>query len=71
MPNVQANKAETLLTTREAALYLRISKSWLDQGRSQGTGPAFHRVGGAIRYQKRDLDAWLVSCRVEPAQGAI
>ncbi len=49
-----------LLTMSEAAAYLGISKSTLAHHRSAGqpTPPAI-RIGGAVRYRTRDIDAWL------------
>ncbi len=67
MSKVQESKAADLLTAAEAAAYIRMSKSWLDQGRVQGKGPDFHRVGGAIRYRRSDLDAFLWANRVSMA----
>jgi predicted DNA-binding transcriptional regulator AlpA len=53
------------LTTREAALYLAISESWLRQRRMTGNldgqkhAPPYTRIGRAIRYVRADLDRWL------------
>lgn len=49
-----------LLTTKEAARYLRVSERQLKQLRAGGFGPDYsrpsHRV---IRYRTEDLDAWV------------
>ena len=48
-----------LLTPREAAAYLRVSKSYLDKLRVYGGGPKFLRPGKRkILYRKSDLDVW-------------
>ncbi|OFC38308.1 helix-turn-helix domain-containing protein [Acidithiobacillus caldus] len=50
-----------LLTTREAAAYLRLSVSWLNHDRvCQGRIP-FIRIGRLIRYRKADLDEFIRS----------
>jgi excisionase family DNA binding protein len=52
------------LTTREAARYLNCSASHLNKSRVRGDGPAFIRIGGAIRYAVEDLDDYAASRRV-------
>ncbi len=50
---------QRLLTTREAAAYLRVSKSYLDKLRVYGGGPKFLRYGKRkILYRMSDLDLW-------------
>lgn len=57
---------EDMLTTAEAAQYLKISASTLNQYRVSGRGPAFHKLGPAfVRYKKTDLDEWAHSCRYQ------
>lgn len=51
------------MTTKEAAIYIRKSASWLNKSRTTGTGPVFVRNGGTILYFRSDLDAWLNSSR--------
>lgn len=50
-----------VLNTPEAARYVRLSKPTLERFRISGDGPAFLKLGGAVRYRKTDLDAWLES----------
>lgn len=59
-----------LATTEEAAFYLGVSKSFLDNDRCQRRhGIPFHRIGRAIRYDLRELDQWLIQNRaLDPAQ---
>ncbi|MBT5219418.1 MAG: hypothetical protein HOI35_18040 [Woeseia sp.] len=40
MTRVTPSRAEDLLNPKEAAAYIGMSKSWLDQGRIRGFGPA-------------------------------
>jgi excisionase family DNA binding protein len=48
----------TRLTVREAADYLRLSKSTLDAWRTKGRGPRFSKLGDRILYDTKDLDRW-------------
>ncbi|WP_082737934.1 MULTISPECIES: helix-turn-helix domain-containing protein [unclassified Sphingomonas] len=48
-----------LLTTKDAAAYLNIKPETLTKWRWAGTGPKYYRVGGAVRYDKNDVDAFL------------
>ena len=54
----------SLITDKQAALYLSISENWLrqarmDRYREQALGPPFIRIGRAVRYRISDLDEWL------------
>lgn len=54
-----------ILTEKEAAIYIRMSRSFLAQHRMNGDlmnrtpGPPFLKLGRSIRYHKDDLDKWL------------
>lgn len=48
-----------LLTTREAAVYLRLSESALNHWRLEGRGPPFTRFGRQVRYCRADVECWL------------
>lgn len=50
-----------ILTTIEAAAYVRLGKPTLERFRISGDGPKYCKLGGAVRYRKADLDAWLES----------
>lgn len=52
------SKTAQLVTTQEAAQDLRVSISFLAKARMNGTGPAFIRLGRAIRYSQDALDAF-------------
>lgn len=51
------------LNTTEAATYLRMSPSWLNKTRLNGTGPVYMKTGGRVQYETSDLDDWLRSSR--------
>jgi predicted DNA-binding transcriptional regulator AlpA len=59
-----------ILTEKEAAIYIGMSRSFLSQDRMNGyragrtQGPIFMKLGRAIRYRKGDLDAWLDQHRI-------
>ncbi len=50
-----------LLTEKEAAHYLNVSRSFLAQGRMKGGKkyPPFKKLGRAIRYAVAELDTWV------------
>jgi len=50
-----------ILITREAAAYCRLGKPTLERFRISGNGPPFLKIGGAVRYRRGDLDAWLAT----------
>jgi predicted DNA-binding transcriptional regulator AlpA len=50
---------DRLLRPREAAELLSLSPSTLASWRSRGRGPAFVRLGAAIRYRMTDLEDYL------------
>jgi len=48
-----------LLTSREAAQFLRLSESSLAKARMRGDGPRYRKFFRAVRYTKSDLETWL------------
>ncbi len=56
-----------LLSAAQAARMLQVEVSTLTKWRSQGTGPAWHRIGGpekgAIRYSPADLAEFITAAR--------
>ena len=52
-----------LLTEHETANYLRLKVATLRRWRWAGRGPAFHRIGGRVRYSHQDLDEFIASSR--------
>lgn len=59
--------ATQLLTTTEAARFLRLSVATLERFRVTGEGPSYVKLGPAKRarvvYQREDLVAWLEANR--------
>jgi len=54
-----------LITHREAAERIGINSGTLYVWRSQqGKGPVYYKIGGLVRYDPADIDAWLDTCRV-------
>ncbi len=49
----------TLLTTKEAAHFLRLCNRTLEKHRCYGTGPAYRKLGGRVFYAVPDLQAWI------------
>jgi excisionase family DNA binding protein len=47
------------LIVKEAADYVRLTKSTLDQWRTAGKGPRFIKAGRKVLYDVADLDRWL------------
>ena len=60
-PQDRTGNPGALLTTEHAAQYLGISPRTLNNWRwmGGGKGPAFVRVGRAVRYSVQTLDAWV------------
>ena len=59
-----------VLTEKEAAKYIRMSRSFLSQDRMNGyregrtPGPKYMKLGRAIRYHRQDLDEWLTKSTI-------
>jgi excisionase family DNA binding protein len=49
------------LTTKEAAAYLRLTRSCLAKWRCAGGGPQYILAGRKVLYAKAVLDSWLAS----------
>jgi hypothetical protein len=58
-----------LLTTAEAAIWLRIKPHTLENMRYQGTGPKFRKHGGRVFYLRRELRAWSDTMRRQSSSG--
>ena len=48
-----------LMTTVQAAEYLRVSPKTLEKMRLEGGGPAFYKIGRTVRYALDDLNNYL------------
>ncbi len=60
MPVQQSEqRRRPMAAPRELAEFLGIPPHTLDQWRSRGLGPAWHRVGRHVRYRWADIEEWL------------
>jgi hypothetical protein len=53
---------DILLTEQEAALELKCSESFLAKTRMRGIGPAFIKIGRAVRYSRMALQQYKLAC---------
>jgi predicted DNA-binding transcriptional regulator AlpA len=51
-----------LLTSKEAAGFLRLSESFLAKARMRGDGPRYRKLSRSVRYLRADLLLWLKAC---------
>lgn len=70
MPTLTTNHHDAMLTTAQAAEALGLKTQTMHEWRCRGVGPAFHRLGRAIRYSLADLADWLAASRIEPRDPA-
>ena len=54
-----APPAPLILTPKQAAELLNLSTSWLAKQRLKGDGPAYIKMGGAVRYNAAVLYEWM------------
>lgn len=54
-----AKGAPSEMTESQAAKYLAVSPATLRCWRVEKKGPTYRKNGRAVRYSKKDLDAWL------------
>lgn len=54
-----------LMTTDEAAAFLRCSVSFLNQARLTGNGPPFVKMGRRVVYTRTDLEAFIAKRTVQ------
>jgi len=52
-----------MFSVREAAGFLRISKSFLDKSRVYGNGPQYSKLGTRVIYSQKDLEEWAASTK--------
>jgi excisionase family DNA binding protein len=51
-----------MLTTKEAADYLRLSERTLERLRTSGlNAPKFVKINRCVRYRQSDLEEWIAS----------
>lgn len=56
---MEKERESVVLTTPAAAKIVGLSISAMTKMRLLGTGPAYLRLGGAIRYRRADLERWM------------
>ena len=61
------HKVENFMNDREAAKFLRLSPQTLRNWRTQCRGPAYSKLGRAVRYSLDELRAFTDSNRVNNA----
>ena len=59
----QAHTSSRYLKPRDAARYIGVAYVTLEMWRCRGQGPDFSRLGRSIRYDRRDLDAFMLRHR--------
>jgi predicted DNA-binding transcriptional regulator AlpA len=57
---------EKILNEKEVALATRLALPTLRNWRSLGRGPAYLKLGKAIRYRESDVQAYVEKSRIEP-----
>ena len=64
-PSIQATGVHRLLSTKEASAFIGMSEHWLKASRHKPEldGPPFLKIGRAVKYDPRDLEAWLAQRR--------
>lgn len=50
-----------MVTTEQAAAMLNLKKNTLELWRLRGTGPAYVKLGRAVRYRLSDLESYIES----------
>ncbi len=58
------NNPKLRITDKEAGPYCGLAPITLRTLRMRGDGPAYIKLGRAVRYDVRDLDSWLESRKV-------
>jgi hypothetical protein len=59
------NETDRLVDEREAASILDIKPQTMSVWRLKGCGPAFHKIGRAVKYRLSDLASYIDSRRCE------
>jgi excisionase family DNA binding protein len=55
------SQVHVVLTTTEAAAYLSVKPTTLEQWRWNGRGPRFAKIGRTVRYRQVDLDDFITN----------
>lgn len=59
---------EPLLTEKEVSNRLRLAEQTLRNWRFNGTGPAYIKLGRAVRYRQEDIESYAKEATVRPEQ---
>jgi len=59
-----------IMTPDDVAALLGVTKHTLSMWRAAGKGPAHAKLGRSIFYRKTDVDEWIASSVVKPADEA-
>ncbi len=59
------NHGDKIVTVQQAADYLSLSTATLNKWRCQGGGPAYIKLGRAVRYRLDDLQLFLEKSRMQ------
>ena len=51
---------------KEAAKFIGVAVQTLRNWRHQRKGPAYHKIGKAVRYRVSDLEVYLNGCSIDP-----
>ena len=60
---MQHREIEIPMTTRQAAQALGIKPGTLEVWRVRGDGPAYLKIGRAVRYRRDDIEAFILAGR--------
>lgn len=52
-----------MMSEKEVSEWLGVTKGAVAKWRTDGTGPAYSRMGKLIRYAPADVDAWITARR--------
>jgi excisionase family DNA binding protein len=58
------------MTSKEVAAFLGVTAPTVRSWKHRGKGPPCYEVGGAVRYNRADVVAWLEAQRHEPKQAS-
>lgn len=59
-----------MMSESEVADWLKLAPETLRTWRARGKGPAYSKLGDAVRYSEDDVKSYLEANRVDPARKA-
>jgi excisionase family DNA binding protein len=68
--DVDTERREPWVKTREVAEHLGLPETTLHQWRHRGTGPRAHRVGRHLLWKLSEVDAWVEEQQSDPIPAA-